>query len=138
MTQLVAIPDTALAVLWPQIGHLLAAIAEGSSGKYMTGDLIKAISVKDMQLWSAVTDDHEVLGIATTELLNFPRKKVCRFIGATGKEPTLWLPHMKEIEEGAKRIGCAANEIIARPGWEKLLAPLGYRKSHVMLEKELS
>lgn len=137
MTSLLAIPSSALAALWPKIGHLIAAIADGSSGKYMTGDLIKAISARDMQLWATVTDEEEVLGVATTELLNFPRKKVCRFIGATGKEPSLWLPHMKEIEDGAKRIGCSANEIVARPGWEKLLTPIGYRKTHVTLEKEL-
>lgn len=136
-TRLVPIPANSLAEAWPQIAPFIAAIAEGSSGKYMSADLVKAVSARDMQLWATITADNEMLGVATSEVVQFPRKKVSRLIGATGTDSNLWLEHMTEIEDWARQLGCTANEPIARPGWEKVLMPLGYKKTHVMLEKQL-
>ena len=40
-------------------------------------------------------------------------------------------------EEWARREGCTAATINGRPGWERVLASEGWRKTTVCLEKEL-
>lgn len=136
-TRLVHIAPQMLAEAWPQIGAFVAQMADRSSDKFMTADLIKAVSLQQMQLWAVVTEEAKPLGCAMSETITFPRRKVSRMIGGTGKDIGLWLDHIPTFEDWARSIGCSANEALARPGWEKVLAPLGYKKTHVLLEKQL-
>jgi hypothetical protein len=42
---------------------------------------------------------------------------------------------IKKIEDFAWKNDCDSMELVARPGWEKVLRRFGYSKSHVLLEK---
>ena len=43
---------------------------------------------------------------------------------------------IKHIEDFAWLNKCDLLELVARPGWKKVLKPFGYTESHVLLEKK--
>ena len=43
----------------------------------------------------------------------------------------------KDIEKFAKEEDCQMMELIARPGWQKILNNYGYQRTHVVLEKKI-
>ena len=48
-----------------------------------------------------------------------------------------WQYLVKDIEQFAKDEGCKMMELIARPGWQKVLNNYGYQRTHVVLEKKI-
>ena len=42
----------------------------------------------------------------------------------------------KTIEEFAWHNNCDLLELVARPGWKRVLKPFGYKEGHVLLEKK--
>ena len=55
----------------------------------------------------------------------------------TGKQRHKWQYLVKDIEQFAKDEGCQMMELIARPGWQKVLNNYGYQRTHVVLEKKI-
>ena len=43
---------------------------------------------------------------------------------------------IKHIEDFAWQNKCDLLELVARPGWKKVLKPFGYKESHILLEKK--
>jgi len=78
-----------------------------------------------------------IKALLITEIAAYPRITVCRLLACTGDDAALWVDLLAPIEGWAKSQGCAAMEPICRPGWERRLKPMGYRKTHVVLEKRL-
>lgn len=132
--RLIAVPPEHLAAAWPEVGPLLEGAA-ATTTKLTTADFVTALDQRKMQLWAAY--DTATRGILVSELWNYPQERVCRLILAAGKAPRLWPPLMPEIEAWARREDCAAVEAVAHPGWERLLAPHGFAKTHIVLEKRL-
>jgi hypothetical protein len=55
---------------------------------------------------------------------------------ATGHDLPLWVDQIKEFEKWAvENYGIKKIEIFGRPGWKKMLAPLGFTFSHVQMDK---
>lgn len=115
---------------------LIEEATKYSIGKFTGTDVIRLIMNNTFQLWGAVGDD--LRGIAITEIVQFPQKKVCRFLCCTGNEAADWIGLIEEIEAWAKSIGCKSFQAECRPGWERYLKPFGYMKHHVILDKELA
>ena len=97
--------------------------------------MLRLLLAGRMQLWAVVGEAIEA--IVLTEIAEYPRRRLCRVLAAAGAGRARWLHLLGTIEEWARAQGCTAIEPVARPGWERALAPLGYRKTHVILEKEL-
>jgi hypothetical protein len=87
-------------------------------------------------LWLAHIDT-EVYGAATTKVVVYPNgRRVCVITACAGREWPRWRHTIKEIEQYAKSMGCAAVRLSGRRGW-KILKSEGYREPWVLLEKEL-
>ncbi len=121
---------------WEKVRGLVASACARSGGKYAAVDVLRLALGGAMQLWAAMDGD-AAKAVAITEVTAFPRRLVCRVLACTGEGPESWLGHLAAIETWARAQGCTAIEPVARPGWERLLKPLGYRKTHVILEKPL-
>ena len=65
------------------------------------------------------------------------KEKMNGVVVCTGKNRQRWQHLIEKIEEFAKGEGCDCMELIARPGWQKILDKHNYKKTHVILEKEL-
>jgi hypothetical protein len=90
-----------------------------------------------MALWLALSETEAIEALAITEIAAYPRITVCKLLACTGDDAALWVHLLESIEAWAKSRGCAAMEPVCRPGWERRLKPMGYRKTHVVLEKRL-
>ncbi len=90
-----------------------------------------------MQLWLAVDGSGRHHAVAVTEIVQYPRCSVCAVLACTGEDAADWAPLIQGIETWARERGCRTIEPRCRPGWEKLLKPHGYRRTHSILEKPL-
>ena len=48
-----------------------------------------------------------------------------------------WQHLISKREDFAKDEGCKMMELIARPGWQKVYNNHGYKRTHVVLEKQI-
>jgi len=56
----------------------------------------------------------------------------------TGRQRHKWQYLVtKDIEKFAQEEKCLVMELIARPGWQKILSQFGYKRTHVVLEKQI-
>jgi hypothetical protein len=95
-----------------------------------------------LQLWmiwnnKAEHSKDKLYGIIVSEIIQKSIKKVCHIAIATGKNRQKWQHLIEKLENFAKDQGCDCMELIARPGWQKILDKYNYKKTHVVLEKEL-
>ena len=135
MTQLVPVPTEHVPIVWAEIRQMIIA-ATNRTGRDTEKSVFESLCLGNSQLWMAWDDGPEA--IALTEMHQFPRRKVLRITMMTGSRREKWIGFLKQIEDWAREQGCELMEPIARPGWRRILAPLGYKLSHVMLTKELT
>lgn len=113
----------------PIIADMLA------SDQWTVADLEAEILSRDRQLWLAVDGD-DVAAVCLTCVGNDRLKSVivthCGGFGMHG-----WAHMIEMIAAWGREIGSGRLEVVSRPGWERVLAPYGLKKSHVVLEKRL-
>ena len=76
-------------------------------------------------------------GLVITEIIQKPLGKICHIYMMTGRQRNKWQHLIKDIEEFAKNENCLMLELIARPGWQKVLNQFGYKRTHIVLEKKI-
>ena len=90
-------------------------------------------------LWDKVqkTSVEKYFGVVITEIVEKPLGKVCHIYMMTGRQRHKWQYLIKDIEKFAKEEKCSMMELITRPGWQKVLNQFGYKRTHVVLEKQI-
>ena len=90
-------------------------------------------------LWDKVqkTSVEKYFGVVITEIVEKPLGKVCHIYMMTGRQRHKWQYLTKDIEKFAQEEKCSVMELIARPGWQKILNQFGYKRTHVVLEKQI-
>lgn len=119
--------------VWEDVKPLIVAACSRSFPKMTEADVLKAVSERDMQLWVIYED--VIYAVLVTEILNYPLRRVCRILMATGTDRTRWQHFISDIERWAKEQGCDSMELEARPGWKRVFTD--YKFTHVHLEKNL-
>lgn len=124
---------------WPRVAPLVTLACARSSGKFLASDIARAVAAGEFQLWIGVTEPtpERPVVMLITRLLPYPRLTACELLACVGDDRTSWESLLDDIERWAKANGASLMQPIARPGWERVLARRGYRKTHVMLEKVL-
>lgn len=125
--------------VWCSVEPLVVLACARSSGKFLAADVARAVALGEFQLWVGA-DDGEAYPkvIMITRLLPYPRLTACELLACVGDDREAWEPLLDDVEAWAKANGASLMQPIARPGWERVLAKRGYRKTHVMLEKVLA
>lgn len=123
--------------MWAAVLPWLEALEEYADGRETVTDLRKWLELGHLQLWIWMEEDDSVTGLLITEIVDMARGRICRLRVCTGREPARWMPSVSIIELWAKEQGCKGVEPIARPGWGKYLAPIGYKVSHNVFWKPL-
>lgn len=120
-----------------QLSPFIEEAAAGSNGKFLVIDITQLLLKEEWRLWTA-RENGRIKAVLITHFVSYPRLKCCELMAAVGvdREANM-LPFMADIEAWAKTAGCKLMQPIARPGWERVLKPLGFVKTHVMLEKRL-
>lgn len=90
-------------------------------------------------LWDAEEPiaEKKYYGVSITEVIQRPLQKCFYIRIMTGHHREKWQHLIKVLEKFALDNNCDRMELIARPGWERILRNFRYKKSHVLLEKQL-
>ena len=104
--------------------------------------VLKTAKEGKFQIWilwdkAQKTSVEKYFGVVITELVEKPLGKVCHIYMMTGRQRHKWQYLIKDIEKFAKEEKCSMMELIARPGWQKVLNQFGYKRTHVVLEKQI-
>jgi len=118
--------------VWYQIAPLLLKGEKYWSDYYAINDIKEACRGGTLQLWVGVRG-REITVVALTTILVYPRNKYLCFIYCGGRRWHSVSHSHADVVKYAKEHGCAGIDIIARSGWERLLAIFGYKKRAVYL-----
>ncbi len=126
---------SALAVIheWPRVADLVRRALERGEGSYAEGDVAIFCMSGMWRLW-IVEYDGEVVSLAITKIIDFPRQRKCLILYIAG-EMNLVKIHAHEIEAYARREGCKVLEGYARKGWTRAMPD--WSEKYVIMQKEL-
>tara|TARA_R100001510_G_C7618698_1_gene180137 strand:- start:439 stop:873 length:435 start_codon:yes stop_codon:yes gene_type:complete len=139
MIELVKIPKENIDSVWLHCKGLIADALARSNGYASESHFKQWIKDDKMQLWflwdSELDVQDRMYGVVITEVIQRPLQRCLNIKIMTGKHRDKWQHLIKNIEEFAWHNKCDLLELVARPGWKRVLKPYGYKESHVLLEK---
>ena len=135
MIELVRIPKENVNDAWGMVSDNVADAL--SRNQYCTSDHIKQwILNNEMQLWILWdSKDKKYYGVVITEIIQRPLQRCLNIKIMTGNHREKWQHLIKQVEDFAWQNNCDLLELVARPGWKRVLKPFGFKESHVLLEK---
>lgn len=129
-----------LMYMWPHAREFVLSALEHGRGEFDEAAIYHEISDGGMQLWLLWREgdaNDELLGAAVTQILEFPTRAVVEIVLAGGRDFHLWGDQIAVIEAWGLERGAQELRFFGRPGFEKAMVPLGYRKSYVVYSKTL-
>jgi len=138
---LVRIPTEELEKVWSLIEKDIRQALAYSSQLTDSNFVFEIAKQNKFQIWvlwdKEQKEQNKYFGVVVTEIIKRKLGKVCHIYIMTGRQRHKWQYLIKDIEEFAKNEGCLMMELIARPGWQKVLNNFGYKRTHVVLEKKI-
>lgn len=128
------VPHDAVEQLWefvsPQIERVLKRFDMGYSPEHV----LARLKNRDMQLW--ICGNLEAMCI--TEIMVLPHFKILAIQLTAGSGMSKWLPDLAQtLHDFAQHHQCKYLEGYGRKGWQKALAPFGYKPYSVITRCEL-
>lgn len=137
MIELVHIPTDKVEDTWSMVSNNIADALARSNGYALADHIKKWILANKMQLWILWdSKDKKYYGVVVTEIIQKPLQRALNVKIMTGSHRDKWQHLIKQIEKFAWHNNCDLVELIARPGWKRVLKPFGFKESHVVLEKK--
>jgi hypothetical protein len=140
--ELVQIPIQELEKVWGIVEKDIKSALAYSSQLTDSDFVFDTLKEGKFQLWvlwdkkQKKTID-KYFGVVVTEIIKRKFGKVCHIYIMTGKQRTKWQHLITKVEDFAKQEDCKMMELIARPGWQRVLDDYGYKRTHVVLEKQI-
>ncbi len=124
---------------WLVIDRLLNCAREYWEEHYTIGQLRQLLLAGLMQFWHLRRDDEDepYLG-ALLQVNEYGKKKVMRVLWLGGETYEGMMDFLWVLELWSAKLGCEDIEIAGRDGFERLLKPYGFYKTHVVLRKRLT
>jgi hypothetical protein len=91
----------------------------------------------DVQL-HLVWDDEAGKALALVGTYLDPEQRAMMIRWCTGRHRRRWIHLIADLAAHAKAQGCTALKPVARLGWRRDLEALGFRATHICMEKELT
>ena len=139
MIKLYNIPTKSVDEVWKVVKNDIANALSRSNGYALSDHIKQWIKETKMQLWilwDAEAEKEKYYGVVVTEVIQRPLQRCLNIKIMIGRHREKWQHLIKHIEDFAWRQNCDLLELVARPGWKKVLKPFGYTESHVLLEKK--
>ena len=140
MIKLYNIPTKSVDEVWGVVKNDIANALSRSNGYALSDHIKKWIKETKMQLWilwdSEAEKQNKYYGVVVTEVIQRPLQRCLNIKIMIGRHREKWQHLIKHIEDFAWQQNCDLLELVARPGWKKILKPFGYKESHVLLEKK--
>ena len=140
MIELINVPTKSVNEVWALVKTDIANALNRSNGYALADHIKKWIIEEKMQLWilwdKEAAKESKYYGLVVTEIIQKPLQRALNIKIMTGSHREKWQHLIKQIEEFAWKNKCDLVELIARPGWKKVMKPFGFIESHVVLEKK--
>ena len=137
-TFLTGIPSQEIDEIWEACEPFIERASKKGQSEMTSEDIYNFCKDAKMQLWIVFDSEANIKAVVTTEIINYPKKKVCRIITLGGEEIDNWLHSITVIEAWAEEKGCHAIETFCRKGFIKKLEKYGYEQTYTVLGKELT
>jgi hypothetical protein len=136
--QLVGVPYSSIDDVWAEVEPMLKKGIQHGDGELDTKDILKMLIERSMQLWVLWDYDGDRIVMAgVTEIISYPRLKVCRAVVLGGERVSEWMTYIDEIERWAKYKGCDRMEAYGRRGLAKKMESIGYSNTYVVMRKTI-
>tara|TARA_B100000214_G_scaffold166947_1_gene119898 strand:+ start:456 stop:878 length:423 start_codon:yes stop_codon:yes gene_type:complete len=133
----VLIPTDKVKQVWSIVVKDIADALARSNAYARAEHIKKDILDNKMQLWILWdSETKEYYGVCVTEIIQRPLQRCLNIKIMKGRHRDKWQHLIKHVEEFAWHNNCDLLELVARPGWKKVLKQYGYKESHVLLEKK--
>jgi hypothetical protein len=118
---------------WPQISGMLEKLRH-TIPNYTIEALYQFAMDQRIQVW--LVGRPEIKLVMFTQVAVFPKLKVLEVIWGAG-EGALGSQHIVEavLDNFARGCGCERIDVFARPGWEKVMAPFGFKRTSIKLSR---
>jgi len=139
MIKLYNIPTKSVDEVWKVVKNDIANALSRSNGYALSDHIKEWIKQEKMQLWilwDSEAEKEKYYGVVVTEVIQRPLQRCLNIKIMIGRHREKWQHLIKHIEDFAWQQNCDLLELVARPGWKKILKPFGYTESHVLLEKK--
>ena len=140
MITLYNIPIKNVDEVWKVVKNDIANALTRSNGYALSDHIKKWIKDQKMQLWilwdPEAEQQNKYYGVVVTEVIQRPLQRCLNIKIMIGRHREKWQHLIKHKEDFAWQQNCDLLELVARPGWKKVLKPFGYTESHVLLEKK--
>ena len=137
-TYLTGIPSQEIDEIWDACLPFIQLASKKGQEEMSAKDIYNFCKDAKMQLWIVFDNNADIKAVVTTEIVNYPRKKLCRVVTLGGQEIDNWLHSISVIEAWAESNDCHAMETFCRKGFIKKLEKHGYEQTYTVLGKELS
>ncbi len=123
--------------VWPDIRGYLQPAVERSGGRWTMEHILSGLLLGQQGLW-VIKNNNTVAGVLTTEIVNYPAKKMLAIHFLGGEQIDAWYWVMSDaLVQHAQRCGCAGIETSARAGFWKWFKQDGFVKSSVFYERSV-
>ena len=136
MTTITLIPPRLVKAMYRKCERFFQMIADGADGRATAEDFARMCETGHRQLW-VVEGEGNVLAIGLSEIVIYPRQKLCRITAVAGEDRSRWVDHLDDIENWARAQGCHTIQPVVRPGWWPALKARNYQRSHIVTERRL-
>lgn len=126
------VPREDINYVWQQVEPLVIKALDDT---YTARDVLDGIILNKFQLFIS-WNNNKVESAVVTEVADYPRKRILRYVLAGGDNLDNWLePIQNKIEEFAINNYCQAIEVAGRKGWLRKLK--GFEQKIYIMSKEL-
>lgn len=131
------IPPRAVEELWRFAEPYIKRALDHAHGEMSPEDVMNFCKSGDFQLWM-ISKGKRIVGAGTTQIVIYPKKKVCRIVTLAGSEFDEWMDiaHMN-LELWADSMGCVDMEVFVRKGFVPKLGKIGYKHGYSVCHKSL-
>lgn len=120
--------------VWPKVHRLITDACEYSSGLCSTRDVFDNLIAREWELWISMLFG-DVVACGVTHMFKTHRTKAMVLKILAGSH---WREHFERLQDVARRQGCERFMAeCARPGWDREMPKLGFRKVHTLWELPL-
>ncbi len=140
--KLVRIPTSNIDEVWPLVKKDIADALVFSGNHTDAQFVFDTLKQEKFQLFVVWDKDQKTTlekyyGVVVTEIVEKKLTKACHIFIMTGRQRQKWTALIKVIEDFAEQNNCDLLELIARPGWQRILKDYNYKRTHVVLEKPI-
>ncbi len=122
-TNLFLVKPEDLPYVWDEVKPLIDKALSHANGEMNSSDVLNFLFDEVQLLWVGIKNDN-IFCAGTTEVVNYPQKKILRiitFASKTGHYYELWKDFADTLEDFGTKIGCNALEAWTRKGLAKKL-----------------